>query len=259
MSELLIQNERPHVELWTLCAEARHNSLSRGLVAELIAAVERLGTAREVRAVVVTGQGSRTFCAGADLKERATMSAAEVHGFLGNLRKLTRGIERSGKAFVAALNGSAYGGGVELALACDLRVAAEDATLQLTEVTLGIIPGGGGTQRLPRLVGPGRARDIILTGRPVPSAEALAIGLVDRLCPEGKATEAGLALAEQLAANGPIAVAAAKAAILGGLDLSLEEGLDLERREYEKTLGTKDRLEGLVAFHEKRKPVYRGE
>ncbi|HYV46406.1 MAG TPA: enoyl-CoA hydratase-related protein, partial [Myxococcaceae bacterium] len=140
----------------------------------------------------------------------------------------------------------------------DLRVAAPSAELGLTEVTLGIIPGGGGTQRLPRLIGPGRAKELILTGRRVGAAEALELGLINRVAPEGRLMETAWTLAEQIAANAPIAVAAAKHAIAEGLSLPMDDALKLELSHYEKVLGTEDRLEGLRAFAEKRPPVFRG-
>jgi len=160
--------------------------------------------------------------------------------------------------FIAALNGAALGGGTELALSCDLRVAAPAAELGLTEVKLGIIPGGGGTQRLARLVGPGRAKDLILSGRRMNAAEAFSIGLVNRLAPEGHLLDTAYTMAEGIVDNAPIAVATAKHAIDEGLSLELDEALALELRHYEKVLTTEDRLEGLKAFAEKRKPVYKG-
>jgi enoyl-CoA hydratase/carnithine racemase len=259
MPELDLQTVGGHVEVWTLLGAARRNTLTRALVVDLKAHLERVERTPTVRAVVLTGEGSQAFCAGADLKERRLMTADEVRTFLRDLEGITLGMERQRAAFVAALEGSAFGGGTELALACDLRVASEAATLALTEVTLGIIPGGGGTQRLPRLIGPGRARDMILTGRRVGAAEALGWGLLNRVVPAGHAADEATALATQIAEGAPIAMGLAKTAIREGLDATLEEGLAIERREYEKTLGTKDRLEGLAAFAQKRKPLYRGE
>lgn len=258
MAELRREQPCEFVEVWTICAEARRNTLTRALVAELLAAVAQLDADRSLRAVVLTGEGERAFCAGADLKERLGMSLPEVHAWLDSLRALTCGLEGARVPIVAALNGSAYGGGAELALACDLRVAEEGTEIGLTEVTLGIIPGAGGTQRLPRLIGAGLACELILTGRRLPSAEARDCGLLNRLVPKGRALATALELAQLIAANGPVAVAAAKAAIQQGLSLPLEQGLRAERREYEKTLPTQDRLEGLAAFREKRKPQYRG-
>ncbi len=252
------EERRGPVEIWTLDAEDTRNAISRAVLAELEARVARVSGGQEVRVVIVTGAGNKAFCAGADLKERATMSEADVRAFLGGLRRTLRAINTSGTIFIAAINGSALGGGTELALACDLRVAAPAAELGLTEVRLGIIPGGGGTQRLPRLIGPGRAKDLILTGRRVNAAEAFAIGLVQRLAPEGRLLDVSVALAEQIAGNAPVAVAAAKRAIDRGLDLDLEAALALELEEYEAVLRSEDRLEGLRAFAEKRPPVWKG-
>ena len=186
------------------------------------------------------------------------MAEADVRTFLAQLGRTLRAMERSDCIFIGALNGAALGGGTELALACDFRVAAPTAELGLTEVQLGIIPGGGGTQRLPRLVGPARAKDLILTGRRINAAEALAIGLVQRLAPEGRLLEVALGLADQVAANAPLAVAAAKHAVDEGLGLRLDDALALEHRHYETVLASEDRLEGLAAFGEKRAPQFRG-
>src|SRR5215472_7211960 len=252
------EERRGAVEIWTLDAEDTRNAISRAVLAELETRVARVAAGHDVRVVVVTGAGDKAFCAGADLKERATMSEAEVRAFLGGLRRTLRALETSDAVYIAAINGSALGGGTELALACDLRIAAPAAELGLTEVRLGIIPWGGGTQRLPRLVGAGRAKDLILTGRRVNAAEAFAIGLVQRLAPEGRLMEVALALAEQIAENAPVAVAAAKHAIDGGAALGLDEALGLELKHYETVLGSEDRLEGLRAFAEKRRAVWKG-
>jgi len=252
------EERRGPIEVWTLDAEDTRNAISRAVLAELEARVARVAGGHEVRVVVLTGAGDKAFCAGADLKERATMGEAEVRAFLEGLRRTFRAIETSGTVFVAALNGSALGGGTELALACDLRIAAPAAELGLTEVRLGIIPGGGGTQRLPRLVGPGRAKDLILTGRRLNAAEAFAIGLVQRLAPEGRLLEVSLAVAEQIAENAPLAIAAAKRAVDRGLGLGLDAALEVELEQYEAVLHSEDRLEGLRAFAEKRRPAWKG-
>ncbi len=252
------EERRGSTEVWTIDGEKRRNAISRAALAEFEQRVERVSRGHATRAVILTGAGERAFCAGADLKERAGMSEAEVRGFLAQLGRVLRAMERSDCVFIAAINGAALGGGTELALACDFRVAAPTAELGLTEVQLGIIPGGGGTQRLPRLVGPARAKDLILTGRRINAAEALAIGLVQRLAPEGRLLEVAHGLAEQVGANAPLAVAAAKHAIDEGLVMSLDEALALEQRHYEKVLTSEDRLEGLAAFGEKRPPRFRG-
>ncbi len=258
MSELSIERPIEHLEVWTLRGAARRNSLTRALVAALLEElVDRLPNSG-TRAVVLTGEGE-TFCAGADLKERGGMSLDEVHRFLDSLGLLMDGIERSSAVFIAALNGSAFGGGTELALACDLRVAVSGAELALTEVGWGILPGAGGTQRLPRLVGVALAKDLILTARRLSAEEALSARLFNALVPREELMAKAIELGRQVARNAPIAVAGAKRAINAALDLPIAEGLAFERQQYETTLGTKDRLEGLAAFREKRPPNYRGE
>jgi enoyl-CoA hydratase/carnithine racemase len=258
MSELKVDRPDEHIEVWTLQGAARRNSLSRALVAALLEQlVERLPRSG-ARVVVLTGEGD-FFCSGADLKERAGMSVDEVRHFIDQLGLLMDGIEQSSAVFLAALNGSAYGGGTELALACDVRIAAAEAELALTEVSWGIVPGAGGTQRLPRLVGLGLAKELILSARRVSATEANAIGLVNEIVAREQVLSRATDLAGQIAHNAPIAVAAAKRALNAALDLPLAEGLAFERSQYETIIGTKDRLEGLAAFREKRKPVYRGE
>ena len=257
MGEFRIE-ARGEYEVWTIDGEDRRNAIRRAMLAELEALVGRVSGGRSVRAVVLTGAGERAFCAGADLKERAGMSEEEVRAFLAGLRRTLRAIERSDCIFIAAVNGVALGGGTELALACDLRVAAPHAELGLTEVKLGIIPGGGGTQRLPRLVGPGLAKELILTGRRIGAEEAHAIGLVNRVAPSGKLVETACELAQSVVANAPIALGAAKHAIDEGLPLPLDEALAVELSKYELVLKTEDRLEGLRAFSEKRRPLWKG-
>lgn len=257
MAEFL-DERRGSTELWTINGEKRRNAISRAALTEFEERVARVSKDHSTRAVVLTGAGDRAFCAGADLKERVGMSDSDVRSFLGQLGRTLRALELSDCVFIAALNGAALGGGTELALACDFRVAAPTAELGLTEVQLGIIPGGGGTQRLPRLVGPARAKDLILTGRRINAAEALAIGLVQRLAPEGRLLEVAFGLAEQVAANAPLAVAAAKHAVDEGLALRLDDALALEHRHYETVLASEDRLEGLAAFAAKRPPQFRG-
>lgn len=253
MAEFIIEAEGA-VERWTIDGEARRNALSRAMVSELREHVRRVSADRQVRCVVITGAGDKAFCAGADLKERATMSPDEVRTFLDGLRATFRALEQSDCVFVAFVNGAAFGGGTELALSCDLRVAAAGAELGLTEVKLGIIPGGGGTQRLPRLIGKGPAKDLILTGRRVGADEALRLGLVNRV---GTLDDA-MRLARSVVENAPIAVGLAKHAIDEGLHLELDEALALEQRFYQHTIGTEDRLEGLKAFAERRPPVFKG-
>ncbi len=247
------------VEVWTIDGEARRNALSRAMVKELLENLARVRDDRALRCVVLTGAGDKAFCAGADLKERATMSAEDVHAFHHALRDAFRGIESAPQAFVAAMNGAALGGGLEMALACDLRVAVEGAEMGLPEVGLGIIPGAGGTVRLPRAIGVSRAKDLILTGRRVGAAEALAMGLVSRVAPAGKLREVALEVAGLVARNAPVSIRQAKRAVDGGLHLDLDAALALENAMDQDCLKTKDRVEALRAFAEKRRPVFTGE
>jgi enoyl-CoA hydratase/carnithine racemase len=247
------------VERWTILGEARRNSLTLAMLHGLAELQARAAADHALRVVILTGAGDRAFCAGADLKERARMGDADVAGFHKALRDALAGLEALPQPVVAAVNGAALGGGLELALACDLRVAAEGVEVGLPEVGLGIIPGGGGTARLPRIVGLGRAKELVLTGRRVGAAEALAMGLVTEVVPAARLAEAALALAERLARNAPVSLRQAKRALDRGLHLPLGEALDLENRLYQACLPTKDRQEALRAFAEKRPPVFTGE
>src|SRR2546425_442614 len=202
--------------------------------------------------------GRRAFCAGANLKERRGWTEDDVRRWLVELHAAMREIERCPKPWIAAINGLALGGGCELALVCDLRVMDPAALIGLTETKGGVIPGGGGTVRLPRLVGMGRAKDLILTARRVEAQEALQIGLVNRISAAGDSVSAAVALAHEIAANAPIAVSAAKASVDEGWDLPIDAALERERHHYEKPLLSEDRLEGLKAFAEKRPPGWRG-
>jgi enoyl-CoA hydratase/carnithine racemase len=250
---------RGAIEIWTVDGEGRRNALSLAMLVELEGLVERAAADRALRCVVLTGAGDKAFCAGADLKERAVMSDDDVHAFHAGLRRTLSGIEAAPQVYVAALNGAALGGGLELALACDLRLASDAAQLGLPEVSLGIIPGGGGTQRLPRLLGVARAKELVLTARRVGAAEALAMGLVSALSPPQRLLADAVALAERVARNAPVSLRQAKRAIDEGLALPLEAGLDLEHQLYQACLGTRDRREALQAFAEKRSPQFTGE
>lgn len=235
------------------------NCLNLPTLLQLRATLEEFRFDPLFRAVVITGSGGKAFCAGADLKERQGMTMVEVRRYVRTIRQAFDEVAAYSKPVIAAINGQAFGGGLELALACDIRVAAEGARMGLTECTLGIIPGAGGTQRLTRLVGPGRAKELILSGRRVGASEALAMGLVERLVPAEALLSEALDLAGIIAANAPRAVEQAKFAIDRGSQTDLATGLELEAKAYETLLPTRDRLEGLAAFAEKRKPQYVGE
>jgi enoyl-CoA hydratase/carnithine racemase len=247
------------IERWTILGEARRNSLSVALLRELLEHEARAAADKTLRAVILTGAGAKAFCAGADLKERARMDEGAVAGFHTAIRAAFDGLEALPQPVIAALNGVALGGGLELALACDLRVAADTAEVALPEVGLGIIPGAGGTQRLPRLVGLARAKELILTARRVTAPEALAMGLVAQVVPADQLANAALMLAERVARNAPVSLRQAKRAIDRGFSLPMSEALDLENKLYQACIPTADRQEALHAFAEKRAPVFKGE
>ena len=257
MPELRSEDRGP-VRVLTIDGEARMNVLSRALVAELAAEARRAAGDEGVRAVVLTGAGSRAFCAGANLKERRGWSEDDVRRWLGELHGGLREVERCPKPWIAAVNGLALGGGCELALACDLRVFDPAAQIGLTEVRIGVIPGGGGTVRLARLIGLGRARDLVLTARRVDAEEALQMGLANRIGAAGDSVPTAVALGNEIAANAPVAIAAAKASLEDAWDLDLDAALERERAHYDKALRSEDRLEGLAAFAEKRPPRWKG-
>lgn len=242
----------------TLNRPQQANALSRGLVAELLASVADIEADPSVRACIVTGAGERAFCAGADLKERAGMTPEQVTAFLEQLRKLMDGVAALRCPVIAAINGAAMGGGLELALACDLRLVAADASMGLTETSLAIIPGAGGTQRLPRLVGAARAKELIFTARRVSADEALRIGLVNEVVSRNRLLDRAREIAAEIARNGPLAVAQAKRAIDRGLEAPLRQALAIEQECYAPVLATADRVEALHAFAEKRQPVFSG-
>ena len=237
----------------------RRNALSRQTLRDLGRAGAELSADPSVRVIIVTGAGDAVFCAGADLKERQGFTNEDVRAQVGLYRTELRSLDKSPKPVVAAINGAALGGGLELALICDLRVAAPNARIGLPETTLGIIPGAGGTQRLPRIVGEARAKEMILLGRPLDAQQALAWGLVNRVSPEGvSVVDDAIAWLDPIVNGAPIAQAAALAAIDDSFDVSLEQGLALERVHYDETLRSEDRNEALRAFAEKRKPAFTG-
>jgi len=233
------------------------NALNTQVQEEIRAAAVEATADDSVRAVVVYG-GEKVFAAGADIKEMQTMSYVDMAARAANLSAALGAVARIPKPVVAAITGYALGGGCELALACDWRVVADDARLGQPEIKLGIIPGAGGTQRLARLVGPARAKDIVLSGRMVDAEEALRIGLADRVVPAADVYAEAISLVRPYA-NGPAqAIRAAKAAIDGGLDMDLNSGLAWESQLFAALFATDDRSEGMAAFVEKRKPDFTG-
>lgn len=234
------------------------NSFNFAMLRALEAQMTALRFDAAVRVIIVTGAGERAFSAGADLKERAGMSPDEVKAFIYTIRRLMDDVEQFPRPVIAAVNGVALGGGTELALASDIRLASETATMGLTEARLAIIPGAGGTQRLPRLVGRGVAKELIFTGRRIDARQAHELGLVNHVYPPGDLMEEARCLAREICQSGPVAVEQAKYAINRGLEADLATGLAIESNAYWLCIPTEDRLEGLAAFKEKRKPVYKG-
>ena len=234
------------------------NALSTAMAHELAAACAALAADRAVRVVVLTSASAKAFCVGADLKERNGYSDADLMRQRPAFRAAFGGVLDLPVPTVAAVHGFALGGGYELALSCDLVVADETAVVGLPEVSVGVIPGGGGTQLLPRRVGYARAAELIFTARRVGATEALAIGLVDRLVPPGEDRTAALALAAEIAGNSPVGVRNAKRALRRSLGTDLGTGLDVEDAAWRATAFSGDRREGVAAFNEKRTPVWPG-
>jgi len=256
--KVLLVEEENGVATLTLNRPEVMNSFNFALLYSLKEQIDTLRFKPDVRVIIITGSGQKAFCAGADLKERVTYSETQVKEFIYTIRNLFTSIESLNKPVIAAVNGVALGGGTELALACDIRIASMNSTMGLTETRLAIIPGAGGTQRLPRLIGRGKAKELIFTGRRVDATEALEIGLVNQICKQKTLFDRCLKIAAMICETGPIAIEQAKYAINNGIETDLHTGLAIESNAYWVTIPTEDRLEGLAAFQEKRKPVYKG-
>lgn len=243
----------------TIDRESRRNALSRDLIMALGQTAREVASMHEVRAVILTGAGSKAFCAGADLKERQGMSFDDVRALVQLYRTELGALDRCPKPVIAAINGAALGGGLELALACDLRISTETASFALPETSLAIIPGAGGTQKLSRIVGEARAKEMILLGQKISAQEALTWGIVNKIVSEQTPLlEATFEWIQPILKGAPIAQAAALEAIDVGLDCDLATGLRVEALAYERTLTSHDRNEALQAFAEKRTPNFSG-
>ncbi|RMH03430.1 MAG: enoyl-CoA hydratase [Planctomycetota bacterium] len=257
-SDLVLLERRGRAAWLTLNRPEARNALSLPTLRRLRSLLAELREDEQTWVVAVTGAGDRAFCAGADLKERRTMNEEQVREFVTEIRATMDDVAGLPQPVVAVMNGHAFGGGCELALACDLRVLDADASIGLTETSLAIIPGAGGCVRLPRLLGSAKAKELILMARRLDAEEAENLGLVNFQAPSGRAREVGEEVVAALLRNGPLALRAAKAAIDGGLDLPIERALEHEFACYQRILPTRDRVEALAAFAEKRPPRFEG-
>ncbi|WP_338780915.1 enoyl-CoA hydratase-related protein [Metabacillus sp. FJAT-52054] len=234
------------------------NCFSYQTLLDLEQAVEEIRIDREIRTVIIRGAGEKAFSAGADLKERKTLTDEQVKRNLFKMGEVLTKIEQLPQPVIAAINGFAFGGGLELALACDFRIMSDHTQIGLTETGLGIIPGAGGTQRLPRLIGTSKALELIVKAKKLTAADALAYGLINEAVPSEQLIDTCMDWAAAIAQNAPIAVQQAKFAVKNGMNTDLQTGMQIERKAYEVTIPTEDRLEALQAFSEKRKPEFKG-
>ncbi len=257
----LLYEVRDRVAVITLNRPDRMNTLGGTMKPDLARAFFELArNDDQVRAVLITGSGDKAFCAGADIKERATDVVRGTEYFVRQkaTHELFRNIEEFEKPVIAAINGVALGGGLEIALCCDIRVASSAARFGLPEIKLGVIPAAGGTQRLPRLVGEARAKELILTADLVDAETALRYGLVSRVVPQADLMPAALELSQRIARHPPLAVRFAKRAINRGMQTDLDSGLEYERYAAAMIVDSEDRIEGMRAFVEKREPQFKG-
>jgi enoyl-CoA hydratase/carnithine racemase len=257
-TELMVRRESG-VVIATLNRPEKMNALNKEVFAQLKNLVELLETDSTARVLILTGAGDKAFCVGADLKERQGMNEKDILVRMDFVKNIYLKLERLKIPTIAAINGTALGGGLELALACDLRVAPEKCVFGLPEVDLAIMPGNGGTQRLSRLIGLAKALELILLAKKFSAEEALALNLVNAVVPQSQVISKAMSLANKMLESGPIGIKQAKLAIRGGFERSYEHALDFEVECYKSVLYSKDRTEGIKAFIEKRKPVYRGE
>lgn len=258
MKFIKFQKEQ-HIAYVTIDRPESLNCFNFDTLQELGRVVESLYTDPDVRVVIFTGSGDKAFSAGADLKERKNLTEAEVRRNVKKIRDVFSAVAELPQPTIAAVNGFAFGGGFELMLACDFKIAAESALMGMTEVSWGIIPGAGGTQRLSRLIGEMKAKELILTARKISAEKALELGILTAVATNENVVTACKELADEILQNAPIAVRQAKYAIQHGSSTDLQTGLAIESKAYEVTIPTKDRVEALNAFSEKRKPVFTAE
>ena len=256
---LVLDQPAEHVLRVTLNRPDVANALNTRMGEEMLAVFDGLCAAPDTaRCVVLTGQGEKAFCAGGDLKQRLGMTDAEWQAQHLIFERMVRAILACPIPVIAAVNGAAYGGGCEMTLLCDFAYAARHARFALTEVTLGIMPGAGGTQLLPRAMGTRRAKELLLTGRPFTADDAMAWGMVNRVCEPAELMAAALETAQRIAANAPLSTRQIKQSVNVGIGLDLASALHFEIEAYNRMVPTEDRREGIAAFNEKRRPVFKG-
>lgn len=254
----LIYEQKEHVAIVTLNRPDAMNAFNFDMLHELGQVVEALRINPDIRLVIFRGAGGRAFSVGADLKERKTLTTEQVKRNLFKIGEVFTIIENLPQPTIAMMDGFAFGGGMELALACDFRIASKKSLMGLTETSLAIIPGAGGTQRLPRLIGETKALELILTARKLTAEEAYQYGILTRVTEDDELVKTTEEFALSILANGPIALQQAKFAVKNGMNADLQTGLQIERKAYEITIPTEDRVEALLAFGEKRKPNFKG-
>jgi enoyl-CoA hydratase len=254
----LLYEEREGIGIITINRPDKLNALNKELLGELRGLIERVKSNGQIKVVILTGSGEKAFAAGADIGEIAELGLTNAFAFSRDLHQVTNVIEDLGKPVIGGINGLALGGGFELALACHLRIFSENAKVGLPEVGLGAIPGMGGTQRLPRIIGKTRALWYILTGEMIDAESALRMGLVNKVVPPANLMEACLELAKTLLKKGPLAVSLALQAVHSGLEMGQTEGLILESTLMTIACASEDKNEGIKAFLEKRKPNFKG-
>jgi len=246
------------IAIVTIDNPASLNALNALTLTQLDQVFDQLAGNSEVKGVIITGGGEKSFVAGADINEFLQVNGNMAAGFMARGQRIFDKIEGFDRPVIAAVNGFALGGGNELAMCCDIRIAAENALFGQPEVNLGIIPGYGGTQRLPRVIGPGKAKEIIFADERISAQEALRIGLVQRVVPKGQTVEEAKKLMKKIMSKGPVAIKMAKKAINEGLGMSLRGGLDLEGQCEAVCFGSQDKEEGAKAFLEKRPAQFKG-
>lgn len=256
--ELIQFEQKKQIAFVTLNRPNAMNAFNYAMLDELEKITQAIRINPDIQLVIFTGAGDRVFSVGADLKERKTLTEAQVKRNLYKIGEVFTTIDTLPQPTIAMINGYAFGGGMELSLACDFRIAANSAIMGLTETGLAIIPGAGGTQRLPRLIGETKALELILTARRLTATEALDYGLLTKTAASKELKQITLAFAETILQNGPIALQEAKFAVKQGMNVDLQTGLMIERKAYEITIPTEDRIEALKAFTEKRQPIFKG-